>query len=207
MVLFVRNSEIKKVSYPNLSSANDSGLDFLSYSEMYKKSGDTLIHSFDKDKNKYLQDQNIIPSVFLYSHAIELILKAMLLTHYQMNKDMTREKIIEKLHGQGLQQLWNITEKIVQLYLQSSNKKDKKSLKLMSTAIAELVQADTSEMFRNPENTDFIGQKIIGNKKHKYGLDFQALRINFDEVYKHFLDCFYLIYKKYDGLELKPSIS
>ncbi|MGF9697828.1 hypothetical protein [Paenibacillus sp. MABNR03] len=93
--LFKRNSDINKNAYPNWRRSDYSSWEFKTYSEMYKKSGDLLISSIGSNITKQA-DEVIIPSIFLYRHSTELILKAILLTHYLMDQSMTREKIQEK---------------------------------------------------------------------------------------------------------------
>lgn len=75
----------KKNAYPNWRRSNYSSWEFKTYSEMYKNSADVLIDSIGENKG-YIGDERIIPVIYLYRHSTELILKAMLLTHYLMNK-------------------------------------------------------------------------------------------------------------------------
>ncbi|MGO4185285.1 hypothetical protein AB4Z17_29375 [Paenibacillus sp. TAF43_2] len=205
-VLFTRNPDIKKNAYPNWRRRNDSSLDFLSYSEMYKNSGDILLSSMTNNIG-YKADEIIIPSIFLYRHSVELILKGILLTHYLMIKDMTREKIQEKLYGHSLKDLWNKTENILHQYLKTSINNDKKPLELMRRAIEELNLMDsTSMMFRYPYDVEYKNQQLIGNQEHNYGIDYQALKINFERVYNYFSGCFHSIYTKYENLDVKPIL-
>ncbi|WP_164515010.1 hypothetical protein [Paenibacillus lentus] len=205
-VLFKRNPEIKKNAYPNWRRSNYSSWEFKVYSEMYKKSGDLLIDSVgDNTTNK--ADEVIIPSIFLYRHAIELILKAILLTHYLMDKSMTRKKIQEKLKGHNLQTLWNKAENILQEYLSGAIKKDRTPLLLMKTAIEELDLIDSSSMmFRYPFDNEYKEAQLIGNKEHNYGIDFMELKQNFNEAYNYFEGCFYTVYNKYENLETIPIL-
>lgn len=68
----------------------------MTYSEMYKTSVDILLGSVD-NTFRYEADKIIIPSIFLYRHSVELILKAIMLTHYLMEQHMTREKNTEEI--------------------------------------------------------------------------------------------------------------
>jgi len=88
---------------------------------MYKSSADILIDSIGDNKQK-IANEIIIPCIYLYRHSLELILKAILLTHYLMEKDMTREKIQDKLSGHNLDVLWRRTENILHLYFTGIHK-------------------------------------------------------------------------------------
>ncbi|MGW8956956.1 hypothetical protein [Paenibacillus sp. NPDC055715] len=204
--LFKRNPDIKKNAFPNWRRSNYSSWEFKVYSEMYKKSGDLLIDSVgDNITNK--ADEVIIPSIFLYRHATELILKAILLTHYLMDKSMTRKKIQEKLKGHSLQTLWNKTENILQEYLSEAIKKNRTPIIIMKNAIEDLERIDSSSMmFRYPFDNEYKEAQLIGNKEHNYGIDYEHLKLSFSEVYNYFEGCFHTIYNKYENLETVPIL-
>ncbi|WDM20747.1 hypothetical protein [Paenibacillus polymyxa] len=204
--LFKRNPDIKKNAFPNWRRSNYSSWEFKVYSEMYKKSGDLLIDSVgDNITNK--ADEVIIPSIFLYRHATELILKAILLTHYLMDKSMTKKKIQEKLKGHSLQTLWNKTENILQEYLSEAIKKNRIPIIIMKNAIEDLERIDSSSMmFRYPFDNEYKEAQLIGNKEHNYGIDYEHLKLSFSEVYNYFEGCFHTIYNKYENLETVPIL-
>ena len=205
-VLFTRNPDIKKYAYPNWRRNTESSWDFFTYTEMYKNSADILISSAS-DNIGYRADETIIPCIFLYRHSVELILKGILLTHYLMDESMTREKIKDKLHGHSLKVLWNKTENILHQYLKESIKRDKEPLDLMKNAVEELDLADSSSMmFRYPYEAEFKNKQLIGDQERNYGIDYQALKENFENVYKYFSGCFQSIYARYENLEVRPIL-
>lgn len=205
-VLFKRNPDIKKNAYPNWRRTDYSSWEFMTYSGMYKTSGDILLGSVD-NTFRYEADEIIIPSIFLYRHSVELILKAIMLTHYLMEQHMTREKIQKKLHGHDLEVLWSRAENIIRLYLHDSIKKDRKPLDLMIGAVKELNFLDPSSMmFRYPFDNEYKDAQLIGDKQHNYGIDYEELKSSFDEVYNYFKGCFDTIYNKYENLETTPIL-
>lgn len=205
-VLFTRNPDIKKNGYPNWRRNTESSWDFFTYSEMYKNSADILISSVS-DNTGYKADEIIIPSIFLYRHSVELILKGILLTHYLMDDSMTRKKIKDKLHGHNLKDLWNKTENVLHQYLKVSINKDKKPLELMKNAVEELDLADsTSMMFRYPYDAEYKKKQLIGDQEHNYGIDYQVLKENFENVYSYFSGCFQFICARYENLDVRPIL-
>ncbi|OMF88740.1 hypothetical protein [Paenibacillus sp. FSL R7-0337] len=205
-VLFKRNPDIKKNAYPNWRRTDYSSWEFMTYSEMYKTSGDVLLGSVH-NTFRYEADAIIIPSIFLYRHSVELILKAIMLTHYLMEQLMTREKIQKKLHGHDLEVLWSRAENIIRLYLYDSIKRDRKPLELMMGAVKELNSLDPSSMmFRYPFDNEYKDAQLIGDKQHNYGIDYEELKSSFGEVYNYFKGCFDTIYNKYENLETTPIL-
>jgi hypothetical protein len=205
-VLFKRNPDIKQNAYPNWRRSIYPSSNFAIYSEMYKSGADLLI-SWIKDNSTYNADEVILPAIFLYRHSLELILKAILLTHYLMDDNMIREKIKDKLKGHSLKNLWNKSESIIRLYLSDSIKKDRKPLDLMKTAIEEMDLIDPSSMmFRYPYDNEYKDAQLIGDKKKSYGIDYKWLMNNFDEVYSYFSGCFAVIFEQYERLEPVPVL-
>ncbi|GIP49368.1 hypothetical protein IM700_010090 [Paenibacillus sp. DXFW5] len=205
-VLFKRNPDIKKNAYPNWRRSNYSSWEFKTYSEMYKKSGDLLIDTIADNYNNRA-DEVIIPSIFLYRHATELILKAILLTHYLMDRSMSREKIQDKLQGHSLFTLWNKVENIIPEYLKEAIKKDKSPLQLMKAAVMELHEIDsTSMMFRYPFDKEYKEAQLIGDEEHNYGIDYIALKQQFNEVYNYIEGVFYTLFNRYENLETIPIL-
>jgi hypothetical protein len=184
--LFKRNSDINKNAFPNWRRSDYSSWEFKIYSEMYKKSGDLLINSIGDNVIKEA-DEVIIPSIFLYRHSTELILKAILLTHYLMDRSMTREKIQEKLKGHSLRSLWNKTENILPEYLSEAIRKDRSRITMMKATIEDLESIDSSSMmFRYPFDNKYEKAQLIGDKEHNYGIDYEHLKLTFDEAYNYF---------------------
>lgn len=204
--LFKRNSDINKNAFPNWRRSHYSSWEFKTYSDMYKKSGDLLLNSIGDNVTKQA-DEVIIPSIFLYRHSTELILKAILLTHYLMDKSMTREKIQEKLKGHSLKTLWNKTENILHEYLGEAIRKDRSPLVMMKETIEDLDSVDSSSMmFRYPFDNKYEKAQLIGDKEHNYGIDYEHLKLAFNESYNYFEGCFYTIYNKYENLDTIPIL-
>lgn len=205
-VLFKRNPDIYKNAFPNWRRTIYSIYEFKTYSEMYKSSGDLLIDSIEENIG-HQADEVIIPSIFMYRHSIELILKAILLSHYLMDENKSREKIQKKLDGHNLQTLWNRAENIIREYLNESIKNDKEPFDLMKTSIKELDLLDpTSMMFRYPFDKDYKEPQLIGDKEESFGIDYEELQHSFDNVYSFFLGCFHIIYDKYEGQDEIPIL-
>lgn len=195
VLLFQRNQDIKKNAYPNWMSYSRSSSEFATYSEMYKKSGDILIDSIEENFS-CKADEVIIPCILLYRHSSELILKAILLTHYLMDNNMTREKIEKKLDTHKLMTLWNRADDIICKYI------DKDMRKYMRSVIEELDLIDpTSTMFRYPFDKRYEKAQLIGDEERNYRIDYTALKEEFNKAYNCFISYFYYIYEIYDSSE------
>ncbi|PWK06240.1 hypothetical protein [Tumebacillus permanentifrigoris] len=198
--LFVVNTDINKNAYPNWRRSTYPNENFCSYSEMFKSSADDLIDTIGSNLLKKA-DEIINPAIFLYRHSIELMLKALLVTHYLL-ENADHEKIQKKLDGHFLESLWSKTENIIRIHCKQYVEQDSKTLKAMREAVLELHNIDKdSTIFRYPFDNKLNVQKI-GDEQRHYAIDYTNLKNNMNDLFVFLLGCYHVVYDKYENQDV-----
>lgn len=200
------------------------GFNYSMDAENYKDSGDILINSALSGRIK--NDKIIKQAIFLYRHAIELTLKAIIYTGILLEANELSEKEFKDSFGNTtnhlLNDLYKESKKYIKKYLAESIESNPEGLQLIEEGINEFDRIDQrSTRVRYPANifrksnekkqidTFNVDRNLFGDNSEYYGVCLVTLEKNFNEFFSKLSDSFAVIYRIYESqdsrFELLPE--
>ncbi|UUV16965.1 hypothetical protein NRK67_03390 [Fusobacteria bacterium ZRK30] len=200
------------------------GFNYSMDAENYKDSGDILINSALSGRIK--NDKIIKQAIFLYRHAIELTLKAIIYTGILLEANELSEKEFKDSFGNTtnhlLNDLYKNAKKYIEKYLARDIRDNPKGLKIIEEGINEFDKIDErstgtrypANIFRkNNEKKQIdifkVDRNLFGNNNEHYGVCLITLVENFDNFFNKLNGSFLVIYNIYESqdsrFELLPE--
>lgn len=199
--LFRRNLEVKKNAYLNWGRSDYPNTEFFHHSKMFKESGDLLLAQIGEHRVK-TADTVIQPTIYLYRHSIELLLKGIIISEYLM-KDVAINDIKKKIKGHDLEALWLKAQDIIKKYLKKDIKNEPSKLEEIDQALLALHYFDEdSTQFRYPYNLK-LEKQMIGDGEISYAIDYNHFEKEFHKLYVFLNGCYDIIENFYHEQEIK----